>query len=73
MCGRLSCHFLNVLPVIFNLAQKERAIQRRPMTMSMQLDINAAGCKLADFVGRQVMHESLFEQSFIINIKLRGQ
>jgi hypothetical protein len=73
MRGSLSRHFLNALSVIVDLAQKELAIHWRPMTMRMQLDINAAGYKLADFIRRQVVHDSLLEQRVIVDLQVRRQ
>ena len=66
-------HFLDTRAVIFDLAEKELAILWSPMTMRMQLNIDAVPSKLPDFFRGQVVHNSLLEQSVVINAKLRRQ
>ena len=54
-------HIVNALPVVFDFAQKEFPIQRRTMSMRVQLNIDPASRNLPNFIGSQNMQRSLRE------------
>ena len=66
-------HFLDAPAVVFNLADKQRAIAGRPMTMCVQLNVSTISRQLGNLAGREVVHDSLIEQKVIVDPGESGQ
>src|SRR5258707_10131854 len=73
MCRPQAGHRLNPVAIVFDFAQEKLAIQRRAMTMRVQLNIGAGGGKSLHFVWRQQVHNSRCDQRVVIQLELSRQ